>query len=241
MIPCSCGSNDCHVWKELLEVPEDRFHRVGMERLQVDAFIDSTKRLSWVLDVNRWARQCEFRSANVVIWKSPEAFAFSCWKRRKDIVSNLQRYCRYFQQLRATRLPVVTLSYDQLVAEPEAQLRQLGNLLGIEYFPGKERFWEHKHHLAFGNEGTRLTLKDIAPAIRQREPYPDEFLAHFRRLEISSHMPELNALQSWLDDHDVSRRQTMDWSAWESPWAAPWWYYRQVLPTRLRGWLQWYR
>ncbi len=241
VIPCACGSDDCLVWRRLLDVSEERFHEHVIERLQVSAVIDSTKRLSWVWDVNRWAKQGHFQTANVVIWKSPVAFAYSCWKRQKDVMSNLRRYDRYFRRLRDTGLPVVAVSYDRLVANPADQLSRLGGLLDIPYFPGKERFWEHGHHLAFGNEGTRLTLSDLAPSIRTPEPYSDEFWDHFRRNVQSPRMPDLTAALTWLQDHDVNRHSARDWSAWNPPEISPWWYYRQLLPVRVRRWLGWYR
>lgn len=241
VVPCVCGSNDCPVWRQLLDVPEERFHEHVLDRLQVGAVIDSTKRLSWVWDVNRWAKQGGFRSANVVIWKSPLAFAHSCWKRQKDVVSNLRRYDRYFRHLRDTRLPVVAVSYDRLVTDPAGQLSQLGKLLDIPYFPGKERFWEHPHHLAFGNEGTRLTLRDLAPSIRAPQGYTDEFLNYFQQIEQSPRLPDLTGALTWLQDRDISRNPAIDWTSWNTPDISPWWYYRQLMPVRVRRWFNWYR
>lgn len=233
---CSCQESACGVWQQLLTSPEKQIHRRVTQTLSVRYVIDSTKRLSWVLDGNRWATLNGLLTRNVVIWKSPQLNAYSWWKRGKPIAAALDRYIRYYRRLAETGLPCKSISYEALVEEPESTLKALCEHLGMEYFSGKEHFWKQAAHLAFGNSGTRETLESFKPAIRSQEVFPAAFEECYFQELTSSHLQQLREVVSWLRQQSVHEPSERAPQPANSRLRYPLWYYGQIWQSRLRKW-----
>jgi len=235
-LQCSCQASPCDVWNQFLTSPEQQLHRRVSQSLSVRHVIDSTKRLSWVLDGNRWAALNGLLAHNVVIWKSPQLYAYSWWKRGKPIAAALDRYVRYYSRLAETGLPCKSLSYEALVEEPESLIRALCEHLGMDYFRGKEHFWKQSAHLAFGNSGTRETLDSFQPAIRTQDVFPTAFEECYFQNLTADHLQRLRAVMTWLKQQDVHATSDRMPQSASPPLRYPLWYYRQIWQSRLRKW-----
>jgi hypothetical protein len=147
-----------------------------MDRWGVQYLSDSTKRLSWVVDANRWAAAAGFRVVNLVIWKDPITHAYSHWKRGTPILDAHRRFVRYHERFLGLRLPFAAVHYDDFTRSPAAHLAEACRVADVPYFAGKEQFWTTRHHNLFGNEGTRGQVGKTEGGIRPPGPFPIEFL-----------------------------------------------------------------
>ena len=78
------------------------------------------------------------------------------WRAARRWAHNVRRSLRLMRRLRPE--PTYTLNYEKMVAEPQSQLRQLCQLVGIEPDESMLRYWEHDHHFLGGNRGTLLAM-----------------------------------------------------------------------------------
>jgi hypothetical protein len=116
-----------------------------------------------------------------VIWKTPLEFAYSCKRRayKKDWDKEWKTYYRLYATLVDHWRSV---AYRPLTRD-SAVLERACDYLGIPYFPGKERFWEKKQHLLFGNYSARFHLysEDQARDFLG-SPTLQEKMAHYRSI-----------------------------------------------------------
>ncbi len=160
-IKCGCGVYPCPVWSELARVPERDLYPALFAKLDLDFAVDSSKRLPWVIDQNlRLRRMPDFEVRNLFLYKDPVALAHSYFKRGQDVVSNVKRSYSYYDEALRARLPMVTLEYDALVADPAGVLPQLCDWLQLECREGKMEFWRHTSHHLFGSTGPRRQLHE---------------------------------------------------------------------------------
>ncbi|MBI1346158.1 hypothetical protein GC163_07695 [bacterium] len=225
---CSCGDSDCPVWESMLTVPAEKFHQQALAAGQYASVIDSTKRLAWIIDGNRWARRHDQSVANIAIWKSPQLYAYSWWKRGKTIEAALTRYVRYYRQLAECRLPIVSVCYDELVEQPAERLQEVCRSVGVPYFPGKEYFWHAETHLAYGNANTRQTLASTTPQIYRPAAYPADFVEQYESLQNRSWTEPLYEVVAWLRRADVWNLTAEAAQKQARPFKRPFWYYRQT-------------
>ncbi len=184
-LSCPCGSDPCPRWGPIAGIPEARFHREAFDRWGVRHLVDSTKRLSWVVDANRWAAAAGVRVVNLLIWKDPGTHAYSHWKRGTPIPEARRRFVRYHDRFVNLGLPFASVRYDDFVRAPAAHLVRLCRVADLPYFDGKERFWSRPHHNLFGNPGTRDQLGRTSGAIRPVGPFPPEFARDLAAFEAS--------------------------------------------------------
>ncbi len=57
--------------EKLRHLPAREFHVEACRQLNVQFVIDSSKLLSWIFDVHRWAESSGLNVYNVFIWKDP--------------------------------------------------------------------------------------------------------------------------------------------------------------------------
>jgi len=236
---CACGKDPCPYWEKLRTCPEHVFHREVLHRLNVSYVIDSSKPISWVLDNNDWAAQCGIGVANLLVWKDPIGLAYSHWKRGEGIHAWRSVFVKYYARFFQARLPFVAVSYNQLVKDPPTKLRQICGAVGMEYFPGKERFWEKEHHHLFGSGGVRRQVRSRESKIRSTESFPSQFLRQTDELsqeierdrEVQTILRRLTELEVSLNDHNMVRVYDRGTSP---PTRRPVWYYWDWLKRRYR-------
>lgn len=185
-IKCGCGVYPCPVWEKLALVPEAHLYAELFRQVDVDFAVDSSKRLVWVIDQNRRLHhEPGIEVRNLFLYKDPIALAYSYWKRGEDVVSNVQRAFSYYDEALQARLPLVSLEYDALVADPAKVLPVLCDWLGIGYREDKMEFWRKTHHHLFGSFGPRRQLHEGGAEI-----YVEEFAPEFEavRAEIEARL-----------------------------------------------------
>ena len=174
-LTCSCGRLPCPYWEQIKDYPEQVVHKKIAETFNVDYVIDSSKELCWVVDNNFRARRLGMRVVNVLIWKDPVSYAYSHWKRHHHPDLWRKVFVEYHRALFQTGLPFVAVQYERLVREPARTLQHLCQVIGIPYFPGKERLWEKEHHFLFGNGSLLRQLRSGQMSIWPHQFYPEAF------------------------------------------------------------------
>lgn len=195
-IICSCGREDCP-WRLLKTLKEREFYKRCFEILDVDVLVDSSKNLPWVIDNNIQSINDGIAVYNILLYKDPVSFLYSFWKRGipMEKARDLE-FIRYYERFFTTNLSYIPLNYNRLIAEPEATLKQLCDILNIPYFEGKERFWKKQHHHVFGSMGTRRQVGNKNAGIQRNEGYPQEFMSFIPGIEAENLKSE--ALQNVL-------------------------------------------
>lgn len=174
-IRCACGRKPCPAWARLSNVPEHQFHDQVFDRLGVSVVVDSSKRLSWVLDAHRWA-SARVQIHDLLIWKQPRELAYSHWRRSGDIRLWRSSFVSYHRRYFGLGLPFVSVPYHDLVADPPGTLRAICAMLGLPYADGQERFWEGEHHVLFGSGGARRQV-DRGESVLSAPAFPPEFVS----------------------------------------------------------------
>ena len=228
---CCCGDPDCEVWRELLHVPESRFHANILAQTRYRYVVDSSKDLRWVLDSNIWAQEQGIDCHNVVIWKDPVDLAYSYWKRGQSISWYRKVFLLYYGRFLQLQLPFVSVNYNQLTTHPSAVLEKICGCLDMPFDVRKINFWEKRHHYFFGSAGTAKQVNKSSSQIQNEREFPQEFMdeytAEVQWSESSSHFRRiLNALTK----NDISKRPN-DQSLDINRLIKPFWYYRHALKS----------
>jgi hypothetical protein len=233
-IDCPCGQKPCPYWERVKNGPERRFHRRVLEQFEVDFVVDSSKDICWVIDSNRWARRNGVQAFNLLVWKSPLGLAHSHWKRGWGIVSARHAFVLYYARFFETGLPFLSVSYDELVQDPDQKLEAVCKLVGLDYFPGKERFWEKRQHHLFGSGGVREQVVRANSRIDSGDSLPTAFLQEVKRLgfDLQRDQEVQNILEN-LAKREVSRQSRIEGALLQDKHEShrgriqPLWYYEQ--------------
>jgi len=231
---CSCGAPGCDLQQLVQQVPERRFHEAVYERFGVEVIADSSKRFPWIIDTHRWARKHDFRVVNLLLWKDPLAQGLSHWKRGKPLLNARLHFLRYYQRFLTIGVPWLGIDLEHLTESPAEVLKQICDAIGIEYTPGRERFWEKQHHQLFGNPQVRSELGQNKQ-VRQAESYPADYLAEVERCGLKRFEDETAGVIALLKQNTIGmtgRRLRLD-SA-DAPRRVPLWYYAHKLKDHLR-------
>lgn len=173
-IKCGCGVYPCPVWENLKGINKREFHREALDRLNVDFLVDSSKYLPWIIDVSESImRTGGIEVLNLLIYKDPVLLCHSYQKRGERAVERVVRAYKGYERFFDTGLPFVSLNYSQFTADPEPMLKQVCDVLGIGYFPGKSNFWTKTHHHLFGSSGIRRQLRDGQSQIHKEHGAPN--------------------------------------------------------------------
>lgn len=235
VLRCSaCAPEPCAIWNGLKDVKENLFHDTIFRKLGVDLVVDSSKNLCWVLDSNTWARRRSIRVVNLVIWKDPVDLAYSFFKRGGTSMEWRDPFVDYYSKFISLGMPFISVSYDELVADPARKLRAVCEAIQIPYFSGKENFWIKKHHHLFGSGGTRKQMVAGNSAIKST-PRSPEFLAVEQ--SIRDAIQQDSAVHRIIDElsrHEISSLGGLvpDRSAPRN--GRPVWYYYRMAKCRLR-------
>ena len=84
---------------------------------------------------------------------------YSQWKRRgndleiclEKVRFNLERLEKSLMFVERKKRDFIAVNGDDLVRNPTMITKKVCAFTGIEYFPGKERYWEFEHHHLFGS------------------------------------------------------------------------------------------
>lgn len=177
-IDCACGDGACRVWKELADVKAKDFYREIIKTQHVTHIIDSSKELSWLLDSSGFALDNGGRVAVILLWKHPDQLAYSYWKRGRSYSMMREDFVRYYGRFLRLGIPYLSLSHQDLVANPSGVLESLCQWTGLKYFNGMEKFWEGRCHHLFGSAGTRRQTEENQGSVERTIDYPDKFIEY---------------------------------------------------------------
>ena len=136
---------------------------------------------------------------------------------------------KYYGRIERLGLPMLTVNYRDLVANPNEKLRQICDAIGMEYFDGKERFWEKEAHHIFGSPSVRKQTESKASGIAEANSFASEFSAELAFVrERLDHDSEMQRLLEVVQRYDVGlvenslspvktiQRQTLpSWYYWQ--------------------------
>jgi hypothetical protein len=155
---CGCGNDRCRLWTDLIKDKPRNLYRNIFERYPEKRFIvDSSKDPYWIRSQVSAQKNNGIKIKHVVIWKYPVEFAASQFKRgniskwEKDWINYYRLYSSFFNEW-------VSVKYQKLAKNPEETIEKLCKKIGIQYFEGKEYYWNFKHHTLFGNTSAKVHL-----------------------------------------------------------------------------------
>jgi hypothetical protein len=223
-LKCSCGRDLCEIWEAMKKAPEERFHDELSKFTGMEFIVDSSKDLNWIIDNNTWALRHQFRVFNVLIYKQPLDSYYSFWKRNVAYWKWVYGYASYHWRLFQSHIPFISISFDQLLENPEGVLKSLCGLLKMTYTENQEKFWEFDHHLISGSAGTRQQLSQDS-RFREKdyeEPFQSQFNQHDRRISGSRILP---SIVKKLIKHDFKNHKDLKFESIRKP---PWYFYYAI-------------
>lgn len=210
-INCPCQSKPCQVWDKIGNVPSRNFHSNAAKVLGRDFIIDSSKDLAWLLDATQWSLQHQMSVINIVTWKDPIGFTYSSWKRGKDHAWWRDPFVAYYQYFIDLGIPFIAVSIDDLLQDPPKYLEMLCNATGINYYSGKEFFWEKQQHQLFGSPSVREAVMTGRGSIKPPRQFDDEFKklekTYIDKIEKDIDVSQLIAT---LKEHDITNWKKND-------------------------------
>lgn len=158
---CGCGDQDCAVWSRIGNPPAKGFYSTVFTKLpHIDLIVDSSKDISWYRDQLRFHRDSDVELTNIVIWKRPRDYAYSCWK-RKRFDHWRRRWVQYHRQLLTILgTSFYSVAYQDLANNPGTMLSEIGNALGFHDNSDRQQYWRRTHHMLFGSAVARMHLFD---------------------------------------------------------------------------------
>ena len=184
---CGCGNQSCHIWSNIKKLGEKHVYQNLFNLYpNVEMLVDSSKSPIWLLDQIHNLSNHEIQIYNFLIWKSPEEYAFSCFKRNRLkywAKSWINYYLRYFSTIDNWK----TIPYRLLATDPISTLKFIGDITGQTYFNGKECFWEKQHHTLFGNASAKIHLHE-----EYSENY-DKHVNHINEHQLNVKIPQSKA------------------------------------------------
>ncbi len=173
---CSCGRDysEC-LWRRFDHTRESRFHATLAEDLDLKWIIDESKDLRWAIDSRKWTEK-RMNVFSIIMVKDPRDWMHSQWKRGRKTDGLADAYIMYYKRFLDLGFPYICISLEELTKDPSAKLKRVCELIGMDYFEGKERFWEKQHCHLFGSIGIRRQMeKGGMEIIPEPEPPADFF------------------------------------------------------------------
>lgn len=177
---CGCGDPACSIWIEVIQNGEKKLWNTLTTKFpNIRIFIDSSKNPAWFSDQQSNDTIRAFSTENILIWKTPLEFAQSMWKRNKFKFWK-QAYIKYHTLYFNVATTWNSIRYADLARNPAKKLEALCRSIDIEYFPGKEKYWNKVHHSLFGSHSAKIHLHDkssdmFASLKRQRTKFKPGF------------------------------------------------------------------
>lgn len=156
---CGCEDLACKVWETVRNAGPAGAHMALFEMFpEVDFLIDSTKNPLWIREQGNVLERSGIDVVHILIWKAPQEFEHSRHKRERS--SGWQRaWLHYHRAYMGMVKGWRAVRYRDLVESPDA-LKASCNHLKIPWFEGKERYWDKRHHILFGNNSAKIHLYD---------------------------------------------------------------------------------
>ncbi len=202
---CFCENEGCTFWRDMKKGGEKDLYRNIFDKTSADFIVDSSKNPLWVKDQIKYSKKREYKVYPVIIYKTPLEFAYSKFK-RDNLSGWKNRWIRVHLRLFAILDDFMTVKYQKLAKDPGKKLEELCDNLGIEYFDGKEKFWNNEaEHFLFGSDTVRYSKK----LVYYKEQYDEERLDELKgQIEIEDKKLKriLDILNSFEVGDDIKKR-----------------------------------
>lgn len=153
---CSCGEN-CGRWRGMNgKSPMAIYRDVLTTNPSASVCVDSSKRLSWIIEAEREAREAGWNVVHLLPWKRIKDYLHSCTNRgRARLRSRLKWICYHVAYL--NRFPDSEfIPLGDLVSRPTEVLSRVLLSMNLE-LPSREEMPSHLH-IAFGSATARLSM-----------------------------------------------------------------------------------
>lgn len=161
---CSCTNENCDFWHDVKKKGSETVWESLREYFpETNTFIDSSKNIEWYERIKEMTAQHNYNYRNILIWKTPAEYAYSCLKRGR-IGNWKESYINYHLQFFNTFNDPLTVNYSELVSKPAPKLKKICDRINIPYFPGKEEYWTREYHTLFGSNTAKLHLYETDSA-----------------------------------------------------------------------------
>ena len=234
---CACkrGYSECF-WRKLDNIHPRGFHKKLTEEAGGQWVIDESKNLRWIVDSQQWAQKNNMNIFNILMYKKPINLMHSFWKRGRPLNQVTKVYINYYECFLKLNIPFVSINLEELTNNPKEQLMRICDVIGMEYFEGKERFWEKQHCHLFGSLGVRKQMEKGDMSIRPEPEFPEEFKSlaqpELEKFERDARMKEI---QDKLIERNVNNVSNYDGTPHPvENRVLPAWYYKDWLRSLFR-------
>ncbi len=170
---CGCGKTNCIEWDGIKRVGKWKFYQEIFKRhSEVDTIIDSSKEPAWIKEQIQNLKSQDIKFHNLLIWKTPNEYAFSLSKRGKG--SKWKTWLDYH----TTYLSIVndknfrSVKTSDLLDDPKCTLNQICKILCIAPTDDQELYWNSVHHTLYGSAASRIHLHEPnSPEFKRLEKY----------------------------------------------------------------------
>lgn len=183
---CTCGKRiiDCEFWIEVqrqIEAGGERWpvdlkaKSISFEK-NVSTFLRTVLNVSgksWICDsskngarLERYQSSACFNVFTVYVIRDPRAVAFS-WQKHYGLVNFFRMLGKARQQFRRKVSGIKSmphhyiLRYEDLVSDPEKEMRELVGRIGLRFEQRQLQFWEAQRHIFAGNGMMRRGDREI--------------------------------------------------------------------------------
>ena len=157
---CGCGESSCDLWKNLKKFGEYEFYNKIFENFNyINTIIDSSKDPFWIHSHQKYLSNQGFLTKIIIIWKSPEEFRYSRFKRDSPYGWD-RAWINYHKLFFSLNMDWRSVQYCELAKSPAETLKKLCQYLSIPYSESIIEFWNKKHHMLFGNLSAKFHTFD---------------------------------------------------------------------------------
>lgn len=122
----------------------------------IEFIIDSSKNPFFLKEMEQYASKMGYEVKHLLLWKKPEDFAYSCYKRNKlnNWDNNWKRYYRTYVSLFSD---YTIVSYSDIVNKAD-YLKKLCEKIDIPFFNDKYKYWQKESFALGGNRRAKIHM-----------------------------------------------------------------------------------
>lgn len=204
---CYCNDNQCSFWGDIKNGGEKKVYKHLFEKLcDVNFMVESSKDILWIKKQIKYIKKNNYELIPIIIYKTPLEYAYSLYKRNisKEFWygSWITSHLRLFYVID----DFLTVKFRDLVIDPAKKLQKICNKIGINYFKGKEKFWNDDFtHFLFGSRSSRTSKKIV---------YYEDHYEHKKLDYVKNYIPPENKMikqiLSILEEYEVDSNKKID-------------------------------
>ena len=128
---------------QIIHFNEKVFYENAFKELDVEILVDSSKELSWLWDMRDLFKNCiDIEHKYILLYKKPEAIAYSAWKRGRSIDGAIKNYMNYYKHFFRLGVPYFSVSFESLCNNPKESLQQICELCDLSFDSNMVTFWQ---------------------------------------------------------------------------------------------------